>query len=289
MYQSLFVLFWLLASVSSTCAWCQPLRLQKTAALPPRHMVLQESSAVNEMILNDSLPHDFRAALLTTTTMLKDAQQANLLKDAQQANLLKDAQQANLLKDAQQANLLKDAQQANLLKDAQQANLLKDAQHATECALHAARETDLNAKLKEAELLNLLEIAMEKNYAINPRSVIEYVEQYVMAKQDEMYAKNKNRQEVWEMFLQDKNGPGVDILGCLKKDLQDWNTAAKASKNISNLYSVASQGIHSTSHEIAEDKSKLLEIKQGSWLIPQGARALICIGKVLGLRTEIKM
>jgi hypothetical protein len=46
--------------------------------------------------------------------------------------------------------------------------MLKDSQH-------AAKEIELNAKLKELELCNLLQIAMEKNYAMNPRIFLIFV------------------------------------------------------------------------------------------------------------------
>jgi len=140
----------------------------------------------------------------------------------------------------------------------------------------------MKAQEQERELQRLLSEAITRNAAMNPRAVIEYVELFVMPS-NAAYFKTKDRRLKWEAFLKDDSTSGPNIVHCLCKDVPKWNTAAKAAAQISSLYSYTSEGAHVTSHEIADDPSAPIRIDEGPSLLLQGGKAMLCIGKVLGI------
>jgi hypothetical protein len=144
----------------------------------------------------------------------------------------------------------------------------------------------MKAQEQKRELQRLLREAITRNAAMNPRAVIEYVELFVMPR-DATYIQTKDRRQKWEEFLKDDTTSGPSIVHCLRKDVPMWNTAAKAAAQISSLYSYTSEGAHVTSHEIAEDPSALVRIDEGPSLILQGGKAMLCIGKVLGIGIKL--
>jgi hypothetical protein len=144
----------------------------------------------------------------------------------------------------------------------------------------------MKAQEQERELQRLLSEAITRNAAMNPRAVIEYVELFIMTS-NAAYFKTKDRRLKWETFLQDDSTNGPNIVHCLCKDVPKWNTAAKAAAQISNLYSYTSEGAHVTSHEIADDPSAPIRIDEGPSLLLQGGKAMLCIGKVLGIGIEL--
>ena len=144
----------------------------------------------------------------------------------------------------------------------------------------------MKAQEQERELQRLLREAITRNAAMNPRAVIEYVELFVMPS-DATYIKTKDRRQKWEAFLNDDSTSGPNIVHCLCKDVPTWNTAAKAAAQISSLYSYTSEGAHVTSHEIADDPSAPIRIDEGPSLLLQGGKAMLCIGKVLGIGIEL--
>ena len=142
--------------------------------------------------------------------------------------------------------------------------------------------TLMKTQEQERDLQRLLREAVTRNAAMNPRAVIEYVELFVMPS-DATYIKTKDRRQKWEAFLNDDNTSGPNIVHCLCKDMPTWNTAAKAAAQISSLYSYTSEG----AHEIADDPSAPIRIDEGPSLLLQGGKAMLCIGKVLGIGIEL--
>jgi hypothetical protein len=149
-------------------------------------------------------------------------------------------------------------------------------------SLAESRIALIDAQEQERELQRLLSEAIARNAAMNPRAVIEYVELFVMPS-NAAYFKTKDRRLKWEAFLKDDSTSGPNIVHCLCKDVPKWNTAAKAAAQISSLYSYTSEGAHVTSHEIADDPSAPIRIDEGPSLLLQGGKAMLCIGKVLGI------
>ena len=153
-------------------------------------------------------------------------------------------------------------------------------------SLAESRIALMKAQEQERELQRLLSEAITRNAAMNPRAVIEYVELFVMPS-NAAYFKTKDRRLKWEAFLKDDSTSGPNIVHCLCKDVPKWNTAAKAAVQISSLYSYTSEGAHVTSHEIADDPSAPIRIDEGPSLLLQGGKAMLCIGKVLGIGIEL--
>jgi phosphoribosylanthranilate isomerase len=138
------------------------------------------------------------------------------------------------------------------------------------------------------ETMRLLEAAMTRNAAMNPRAVIEYVEMYVMPK-DAPYFNSKDRRKKWESFLKDNTTNGPAIMQCLKEKVPSWSGESKAADQISSIYSYTSEGVHVTSHEIADNPGGFpIHITEGPSLLLQGGKAMLCIGEVLGLVVELK-
>ena len=146
----------------------------------------------------------------------------------------------------------------------------------------------LNEQQRGEETMRLLETAMSSNVAMNPRAVIEYVELYVMPK-DAPYFKWKDRRKKWESFLKDNTTNGPAIMQCLKEKLPSWSGEFKAADQISSLYSYSSEGLHVTSHEIADNPGGFpVCITERPSLLLQGGKAMLCIGEVLGLVITLK-
>jgi hypothetical protein len=145
----------------------------------------------------------------------------------------------------------------------------------------------MKSQEQERELIRLLNEAVTRNAAMNPRAVIEYVELFVMPS-DAEYIKTKDRRQKWEAFLKDENTRGPNIVRCLLDDVPTWSTAAKAAAQISNLYSYTSEGAHVTSHEIADNPLAPIRIDEGPSLLLQGGKAMLCIGRVLEIGIELK-
>ena len=138
------------------------------------------------------------------------------------------------------------------------------------------------------ETMRLLETAMTRDATMNPRAVIEYVELYVMPK-DAPYFKSKDRRKKWESFLKDNTTDGPAIMQCLKEKVPSWSGEFKAADQISSIYSYTSEGLHVTSHEIADNPGGFpICITEGPSLLLQGGKAMLCIGEVLGLVIELK-
>ena len=144
----------------------------------------------------------------------------------------------------------------------------------------------MKAQQQKRELQQLLREAITRNAAMNPRAVVEYVENFVMPS-EAAYAKKKDRREKWETFLKDETTNGPNILKCLREEVPTWNTATKAAAQISNLYSYTSEGAHVTSYEIADNPMAPVRIDEGPALLLQGGKAMLCIGKVLGIGIEL--
>jgi hypothetical protein len=138
------------------------------------------------------------------------------------------------------------------------------------------------------ETMRLLEAAMTRNAAMNPRAVIEYVEMYVMPK-DAPYSNSKDRRKKWESFLLDDTTNGPAVMKCLKEKVPSWGSASKAAEQLSSIYSYTSESVHVTSYEIAENpKGVPIRITEGPSLLLQGGKAMLCIGETLGLAIELK-
>ena len=136
--------------------------------------------------------------------------------------------------------------------------------------------------------MRLLEAAMTRDATMNPRSVIEYVELFVMPR-GKHYFKTKDRREKWKSFLLDDETSGPAVMACLKEKVPSWGSASKAADQISIIYSYTSEGVHVTSYEIAENPNGIpIRITEGPSLLLQGGKAMLCIGKVLGLAIELK-
>ena len=146
--------------------------------------------------------------------------------------------------------------------------------------------TLMKTQEQERDLQRLLREAVTRNAAMNPRAVVEYVENFVMPS-EAAYAKKKDRREKWETFLKDETTNGPNILKCLREEVPTWNTATKAAAQISNLYSYTSEGAHVTSYEIADNPMAPVRIDEGPALLLQGGKAMLCIGKVLGIGIEL--
>ena len=146
--------------------------------------------------------------------------------------------------------------------------------------------TLMKTQEQERDLQRLLREAVTRNAAMNPRAVVEYVENFVMPS-EAAYAKTKDRREKWETFLKDETTNGPNILKCLREEVPTWNTATKAAAQISNLYSYTSEGAHVTSYEIADNPMAPVRIDEGPALLLQGGKAMLCIGKVLGIGIEL--
>jgi hypothetical protein len=150
------------------------------------------------------------------------------------------------------------------------------------------KEALLNEQQRGNETMRLLESAMTRNAAMNPRAVIEYVEMYVMPK-DAPYFKSKDRRKKWESFLKDNSTNGPAIMQCLMEKVPSWSGESKAADQISSIYSYTSEGVHVTSHEIADNPGGFpIRITEGPSLLLQGGKAMLCIGEVLGLVVELK-
>lgn len=218
------------------------------------HLVRLEGSAfsdIDSLALNDSIPMEARRALL------------NMKNDI---TALKEAA-------AQNISTFKEALGAVKLAAAQDISAVKEA---------------LSIEKRHGEdTKRLLDAAMMRDAVMNPRSVIEYVELFVMPK-TAAYYKTKDRREKWDNFLQDNTTNGPAIMECLKEKVPSWNTVIKAAYQISSIYSYVSEGAHVTSYEIEESPADFpIQIAEGTLLL-QGGQAMLCIGDVLGLKIVIK-
>jgi len=153
--------------------------------------------------------------------------------------------------------------------------------------ISALKEALFIQQKREEETMRLLETAMTRDAAMNPRSVIEYVELFVMS-QNSSYFKFKDRRKKWEAFLLDETTNGPAIMQCLKKNVPSWSSPSKAADQLSSMYSYTSEGVHVTSHEIADNPNLEIRITEGPSLLLQGAKAMLCIGDTLGLAVKLK-
>ena len=155
-------------------------------------------------------------------------------------------------------------------------------------ALSSVKEDLWNERGRGQETTRLLEAAMTRDATMNPRSVIEYVELFVMP-QGAPYFKTKDRRKKWESFLLDDTTSGPAVMKCLKEQVPSWGSASKAADQLSSIYSYTSENVHVTSYEIAENPNGIpIRITEGPSLLLQGGKAMLCIGKVLGLAIELK-
>ena len=155
-------------------------------------------------------------------------------------------------------------------------------------ALSSVKEDLWNEQGRGQETTRLLEAAMTRDATMNPRSVIEYVELFVMP-QGAPYVKTKDRRKKWESFLLDDTTSGPAVMKCLKEQVPSWGSASKAADQLSSIYSYTSENVHVTSYEIAENPNGIpIRITEGPSLLLQGGKAMLCIGKVLGLAIELK-
>jgi len=153
--------------------------------------------------------------------------------------------------------------------------------------ISALKEALFSQQKRKEETSRLLEAAMTRDAAMNPRSVIEYVELFVMS-QNSSYFKFKDRRKKWEAFLLDETTNGPAFMQCLKKNVPSWSSPSKAADQLSSVYSYTSEGVHVTSHEIADDPKLEIRITEGPSLLLQGAKAMLCIGDTLGLAVKLK-
>ena len=114
----------------------------------------------------------------------------------------------------------------------------------------------VNLTRSNDRLQALLDDAMKNSASVNPRAIIEYVENFVMPAE---YGapKLKDREAKWERFFDDKSGNGPALLVKLQKDLPNQDSAAKCSIFIANLYAYVSGRIHATAYEIAANTTKV--------------------------------
>jgi hypothetical protein len=203
---------------------------------------------IKSLILNDSIPIEARQALLDLTIEVSAA--AQNLSDVKEAA----------------------AQNLSAVKE----------------ALSSVKEDLWNEQGRGQETTRLLEAAMTRDATMNPRSVIEYVELFVMP-QGAPYFKTKDRRKKWESFLLDDTTSGPAVMKCLKEQVPSWGSASKAADQLSSIYSYTSENVHVTSYEIAENPNGIpIRITEGPSLLLQGGKAMLCIGKVLGLAIELK-
>ena len=225
------------------------------------HLVRLEGSAysdIDSLALNDSIPMEARRALLNMKNDITAVKEAlGAVKEAA----------------AQNITAVKEALGAFQLAAAQDISAVKEA---------------LSIEKRHGEdTKRLLDAAMMRDAVMNPRSVIEYVELFVMPK-TATYYKTKDRRKKWDNFLQDDTTNGPDIMKCLKEKVPSWNTVIKAADQISSIYSYVSEGAHVTSYEIKENPADFpIQIAEGTLLL-QGGQAMLCIGDVLGLKIVIK-
>ena len=244
-----------LSSLLSIClalVSVRPLLLRRSV----HHVRLEGSNtlhpAIESLILNDSIPMESRRALLA---MINDVSSA-----AQNKSALKVAA-------AQDISAVKVAAAHNI-SDLKEALWIEQG--------------------RGEETMRLLKTAMTRDATMNPRAVIEYVELYVMPK-DAPYFKSKDRRKKWESFLKDNTTNGPAIMQCLKEKVPSWSGEFKAADQISSIYSYTSEGLHVTSHEIADNPGGFpICITEGPSLLLQGGKAMLCIGEVLGLVIELK-
>ena len=218
---------------------------------------------IKSLILNDSIPIEARQALLDLTI------EVSAVKEAAAQNL----------SDVKVAA----AQNLSDVKEAAAQNL-----SAVKEALSSVKEDLWNEQGRGQETTRLLEAAMTRDATMNPRSVIEYVELFVMP-QGAPYFKTKDRRKKWESFLLDDTTSGPAVMKCLKEQVPSWGSASKAADQLSSIYSYTSENVHVTSYEIAENPNGIpIRITEGPSLLLQGGKAMLCIGKVLGLAIELK-
>jgi len=214
---------------------------------------------IKSLILNDSIPIEARQALLDLTIEVSAA--------AQNLSAVKVAAAQNL-SDVKEAA----AQNLSAVKE----------------ALSSVKEDLWNEQGRGQETTRLLEAAMTRDATMNPRSVIEYVELFVMP-QGAPYFKTKDRRKKWESFLLDDTTSGPAVMKCLKEQVPSWGSASKAADQLSSIYSYTSENVHVTSYEIAENPNGIpIRITEGPSLLLQGGKAMLCIGEVLGLAIELK-
>ena len=238
------------------------------------HVRLEGSNAlhpdIESLILNDSIPTESRRALLA------------IINDVSSA-----AQDISDLKETLGTVKLAAAQDISGLKVAA-AQDISDLKVAAAQDISGLKEALWIEQGRGEETMRLLETAMTRDATMNPRAVIEYVELYVMPK-DAPYFKSKDRRKKWESFLKDNTTDGPAIMQCLKEKVPSWSGEFKAADQISSIYSYTSEGLHVTSHEIADNPGGFpICITEGPSLLLQGGKAMLCIGEVLGLVIELK-
>ena len=284
----------------------RPLLLRRSV----HHVRLEGSNAlhpdIESLILNDSIPKESRRALLAMINEVSSAAQnistvkiaaAQNIRDlevaaAQNISDLKETLSTVKVAAAHNISDLKETLSTVKVAAAQNISDLKETlSNVKVAAAHNISDLKvvlLNEQQRGEETMRLLETAMTRNAAMNPRAVIEYVELYVMPK-DAPYFKSKDRRKKWESFLKDNTTNGPAIMQCLKEKVPSWSGEFKAADQISSLYSYSSEGLHVTSHEIADNPGGFpICITEGPSLLLQGGKAMLCIGEVLGLVITLK-
>ena len=241
----------------------RPLLLRRSV----HHVRLEGSNAllpdIDSLVLNDSIPIEARRALLT----MKVAAAQDISDLEETLSDLKETLSTVKIAAIQDISTVK-------IAAAQDISTVKEA-------LWIEQQ-------RGDETMRLLETAMTRDAAMNPRAVIEFVELFVMPK-DAPYFNSKDRRKKWESFLKDNTTNGPAIMLCLKEKVPSWSGESKAADQISSIYSYSSEGVYVTSHEIADNPGGFpIRITEGPSLLLQGGKAMLCIGEVLGLVIELK-
>ena len=211
------------------------------------------------------------------------AQNISAITAAAAQNISAIKETLSTVKDAAAQNISAIKETLSSVKDAAAQNI-----SAIKEILSSVKEALWKEQGRGQETMRLLEAAMTRDATMNPRSVIEYVELFVMPR-DKHYFKTKDRREKWKSFLLDDETSGPAVMACLKEKVPSWGSASKAADQISIIYSYTSEGVHVTSYEINEDpKGVPIRIMEGPSLLLQGGKAMLCIGEALGLAIELK-
>ena len=131
-----------------------------------------------------------------------------------------------------------------------------------------------------AEMSASINAYLSSEMSINPRAVIEFVEEYIM-NSTAPYFKSP-RKEKWEAFL--RSDDGLNLQEKFRREMPKHSTPPEIARLISNIYEVSSMGSHATAHGISVDRAKLINLHEDA--LPQTVLAMKCIGDVYGIRIE---
>jgi hypothetical protein len=131
-----------------------------------------------------------------------------------------------------------------------------------------------------AEMSASIKTCLSSEMSINPRAVIEFVEEYIMTSTAPYF--KSPRKEKWEAFL--RSDDGQNLQEKFRSEMPKHSTPLEIAKLISNIYEVSSMGSHATAHGINVDQTKPIALLEDA--LPQTVIAMKCIGDVYGIRIE---